>query len=318
MIAIFIILLLSNFSYKHIEITHRVPKSIGSSKKFFFANHIKLISISYLAPFIGILFVIILNNIFPASKNFPVNFQDNYAASDLSKCKLGQIKKPCILLDNSSNRNWLLLGDSHAGAIQGILTEIADQSDSNLMVWNKCRFFDPNLSLELNTFFPKWCVESNRNRIEYINKIKPNLIFIAYQNGSVTNGDKEMPQNLWQDIFSNTLASINNNMSKVVLLSQIPEYKSAPYSEYRYSVSREKKLSVDQFPSLLKQRTFENKLRHKNVLIIDLVPVLCDSMYCTRFLNNWLYLDTNHLSNFGAEVIRPTISKFLYDNQLNR
>ena len=49
-----------------------------------------------------------------------------------------------------------------------------------------------------------------------------------------------------------------------------------------------------------------------------LVPALCDSMKCTRFLNNWLYLDTNHLSNFGADVISPTIRKFLYDNQLDR
>jgi len=318
MAAVFIILLLSNFSYKYIEMTHKVPQSIEIDKQKFYVKHIKLISTSYLVPIIGIAFVIILNNIFPAQNNFPVNFRDNYAASDLSKCKLGQIEKPCILLDNSSNRNWLLLGDSHAGAIQGILAEIADESDSNLIVWNKCRFFDPDLSLELNALFPKWCVESNRERIEYINKTKPSLIFIAYQNGSVANGDKDMSQNLWQDIFANTLTSINKNKSKVVLFSQVPEYKTAPYADYRFSFSREKNLGIDQFPGLLKQRTFENKLRDENVLIVDLVPALCDSMKCTRFLNNWLYLDTNHLSNFGADVISPTIRKFLYDNQLDR
>jgi len=318
MAAILIILLSSNFSYKYIEMTHRVPKSIENDKQKFYVEHKKLILTSYLVPIIGIAFVIISNNIFPTQNNFPVNFRDNYAASDLSKCKLGQIEKPCILLDNSSNRNWLLLGDSHAGAIQGVLAEIADQSDSNLIVWNKCRFFDPDLSLELNALFPKWCVDSNRKRIEYINRIKPDLIFIAYQNGLVANGDKEMSQNLWQDVFANTLTSINKNTSKVVLFSQIPVYKTTPYSDYRYSFPREKNLGVDQFPGLLKQRNFENKLRDEDVLIVDLVPAFCDSMNCTRFLNNWLYLDTNHLSNFGVDVISPTIRKFLYDNQLNR
>jgi peptidoglycan/LPS O-acetylase OafA/YrhL len=317
MAAIVVLLLTSSFSYKHIEMTHRVPKYIESDKQKFYIKHKKLILTSYLVPTIGIASVIILNNIFPVQNSFPVNFRDNYAASDLSKCKLGQIEKPCILLDNSSNQNWLLLGDSHAGAIQGILAEIADQSDSNLIVWNKCRFFNPDLSLELNALFPKWCVDSNRKRIEYINRIKPSLIFIAYKNGPVANGDKDMPQNLWQDIFTNTLTSMNNNTSKVVLFSQIPEYKTAPYSEYRYSFSREKNLGIDQFPGLLKQRTFENKLKDEKVLIVDLVPALCDSMNCTRFLDNWLYLDTNHLSNFGADVISPTIRKFLYDNQLN-
>jgi hypothetical protein len=318
MAAILIILLSSNFSYKYIEMTHKVPQYIENDKQKIYVKHKKLISTSYLVPIIGIAVVINLNNIFPAQNSFPVNFRDNYAASDLSKCKLGQIEKPCILLDNSSNRNWLLLGDSHAGAIQGILAEIADESDSNLIVWNKCRFFDPDLSLELNALFPKWCVDSNRKRIEYINKTKPSLIFVAYQNGPVAKGDKDMPQNLWQDVFANTLTSINNNTSKVILFSQIPVYKTVPYSDYRYSFSRDKNLSIDQFPGLLKQRNFENKLRDKDVLIVDLVPAFCDSMNCTRFLNNWLYLDTNHLSNFGADVISPTIRKFLYDNQLNR
>ena len=315
-IAILIILFLSNFSYKYIEATYKVPKSIINVKIKFYIKHKKLISISYLVPVLGIALVIILNNIFPVQNNFPVNFRDNYAASDLSKCKLGQIEEPCTLLDSSSNRNWLLLGDSHAGAIQGVLSEIADKSPANLIVWNKCRFFDPKLSLELNSLFPKWCVDSNTKRIEYIKKNRPSLIFIVYQNGSVSNGDKQMPQNLWQDIFAGTLMSINKNGSKVILFSQIPEYQTSPSSDYRFSIARDKNSHIDQFPDLLKQRTFENKLRNEDILIIDLVPVFCNSINCTRFLNNWLYLDTNHLSNFGADLISPTIKKFLYDNQL--
>jgi hypothetical protein len=196
------------------------------------------------------------------------------------------------------------------------LSEIAEQSYSNLIVWNKCRFFDPGLSLELNSLFPKWCIDSNSKRIEYIKNFKPSLIFIAYQNKSVSNGDKQMPQDLWQDVFTKTLTSINKDISKVILFSQIPEYKTHPYSDYRYSFPRDKKLNIDQFPDLAKQRAFEAKLLDEDLFLINLVPVFCDSINCTRFLNNWLYLDTNHLSNFGAELTGPTIKKFLDDNQL--
>ena len=314
--AILMILLLSNFSYKHIELAHRIPESIIDDRQKFYDKYKKLIFTSYLVPVLGIILVLISNNIFPVQSNFSLNFRDNYAASDLSKCRLGQIEEPCTLLNNFSKRNWLLLGDSHAGSIQGVLSEIADQSDSNLIVWNKCRFFDPKLSLELNSLFPEWCIDSNIKRIEYIKKIKPNLIFIAYQNGSVSNGDNQMSQNLWQDVFANTLISINKSASKVILFSQIPNYKTPPYSGYRYSFPGDKNLSRAQFPDLAKQRAFENRLRNEDILVTDLVPVFCDSINCTRFLNNWLYLDTNHLSNFGADLISPTIKKFLYNNQL--
>jgi hypothetical protein len=125
-----------------------------------------------------------------------------------------------------------------------------------------------------------------------------------------------MPQNLWQEVFTKTLISISKNGSKVILFSQIPEYQTPPFSDYRFSFPRDKHLNIDQFPDLPKQRTFENKLQNQGILIINLVPVFCNSINCTRFLNNWLYLDTNHLSNFGADLISPTIKKFLYDNQL--
>ena len=314
--AITVILILSNFSYKYIEINHNVPQTNESDKQKFFVKHKKLISTSYLLPVFSIAVVLISNNIFPAQNNSSVNFRDNYAASELSNCKLGQIEEPCILFEGTMKQNWLLLGDSHAGAIQGVLSKFAKQSNSSLLVWNKCRFFDPTLSQELNDLFPKWCIDSNSKRIAYIKKFKPSLIFVAYQNGSVDKGDIKMSQELWQKIFTKTLDSVNNSTSKVVLFSQIPEYKSAPFSDYRYSIPRDKNLNLDQFPRLLIQRTFENKLRNQGVFVVDLVPVFCDSTKCTRFVNDWLYLDSNHLSNFGAELIYPTIEKFFYENQL--
>lgn len=314
--AITIILILSNFSHKYIEITHKVAQTNVNDKQKLLAKHKKLILTAYLLPAFSITVVLVLNNIFPQQNNFSVNFRDNYAASELSKCELGQIDEPCILIEGSAKQNWILLGDSHAGAIQGVLSKIAKQSNSNLQVWNKCRFYDPTLSLELNQLFPKWCVDSNSKRIEYIHKFKPNLIFIAYQNGPVTNGDTQMSQDLWQEVFTKTLTTLNNSASKVVLFSQIPVYEKSPFSDYRYSMAREKNLNIEQFTNLRSQRIFEGELNDKGIFVIDLVPVFCDSIKCTRFLNNWLYLDTNHLSNYGADLTAPVILKYLEDNGL--
>jgi len=314
--AITIILILSSFSHKYIEITHKVAQTNVNDGQKLLAKHKKLILTGYLLPVLSITIVLILNNIFPQQNNFPVNFRDNYAASELSNCELGQIEEPCILIEGSAKQNWLLLGDSHAGAIQGVLSKIAKQSNSDLQVWNKCRFFDPTLSLELNQLFPKWCIDSNSKRIEYIHKFKPSYIFIAYQNGPVANGDRQMSQDLWQEVFTKTLTTLNKGASKVVLFSQIPVYENSPFSDHRYSMAREKNSNIEQFPNLRSQRIFEGELNDQGIFVIDLVPVFCDSIKCTRFLNNWLYLDTNHLSNYGADLIEPAILKYLEDNAL--
>ncbi len=218
---------------------------------------------------------------------------------------------PCMLGYEGTAKRWLLLGDSHAGALQKVLSEVANDFQSSLTVWNKCRFFDPEISIELNALFPGWCVDSNKKRIAYIKKANPDIIFIAYQNNSVSNGSSEMSQKLWQDVFMKTLLSINTSPNKVILFSQIPRFNDSPATKYRYGFSPAKNINLDRIPNLQMQRSFESKLSNIGVSIIDFTPVLCDKTVCTRFIDNWLYIDSNHLSNYGANLVKPKIKNYL-------
>jgi hypothetical protein len=231
----------------------------------------------------------------------------NYAASELSKCPLGQIEKECLLIEGDIDNRWLLLGDSHAGALQGVIGEIAMEENATLLVWNKCRFFDPKISSELNALFPKWCIESNTLRMEYINKINPNLILVAYQNSNVRSGSTTLDSKLWYEVFKETLNSIKKERNRVILFSQIPEYPNSPTEKHRFSFKPEKAFRVNQFSTLVIERDFELKMSMNQINVIDLSKTFCDINFCTRYRNNWLYLDSNHISNYGAELLKSNL-----------
>ena len=304
-LSILTILVLSNFSYKLIE-----QRYVFSENKFnsnFYTNHYKFVFSGYLFPLVIIAMVITLNQTFPVENNSNLSFKLNYAASELSKCPLGQIKKECMLTEGNVDKRWLLLGDSHAGALQGVIGEIAMEENVTLLVWNKCRFFDPKISTELNSLFPRWCIESNTQRMEYINEINPEMILIAYQNSEVKNGSKSLNPSLWNKVFSETLKSIKQKRNEIVLFSQIPEYPNSPVEKYRLSFKPEKFFEVNQFSNLITEKNFYDEMNLEQINVVELSNILCDAKFCSRYMNNWLYLDSNHISNYGALFLKPNI-----------
>lgn len=306
-----LLVIISDFSFKHLEKIPRNKNIAPNLYKYLLLRHKKLFTISYIMPISIILLVVALNNKFPVHKSFTINYKDNYAASTLSKCPLGQTNDPCVISGAEGSRKWLLLGDSHAGALQGVLAEISNDFQATLTVWNKCRFFDPKISIDLNLFFPKWCVDSNIKRMAFIRETDPDIIFISYQNTDVNNGSSKMNQELWQNVFEKTLLSITTNSNKIILFSQVPEYKNSPATKYRYGFSPTKNVNIDQIVNFQMNQNFENNLVSKGVSIIDISSIFCDKTVCTRYIDNWLYWDSNHLSNYGANLVKPKIQNYL-------
>lgn len=45
----------------------------------------------------------------------------------------------------------------------------------------------------------------------------------------------------------------------------------------------------------------------EQINVVELSNILCDAKFCSRYMNNWLYLDSNHISNYGALFLKPNI-----------
>lgn len=310
-LAIFCIIMVANFSYNFVETKFINSGKNSDENSSFYVNHKKLLWSSYIMPLVLILFIININQKFTLDNDTKLNFKDNYAASDLSRCPLGQIEKECVLVESTSKNHWLLLGDSHAGALQDVIAQIATKNNASLAVWNKCRFFDPSIDSTLNSLFPNWCVKSNMQRIKYIHDAKPKLVLVSYQNANVAYGSKKLNQEVWQEVFLETLKSLKNQGIKVILFSQIPEYPNSPTKEFKFGFEPEKSINVNNFTDLIHEKKFEKKIRINHIEVIDLTTLLCDSKRCMRFQGNWLYIDSNHLSNFGAEFLKLDIESQL-------
>jgi len=310
-VAIILIMIVGNLSYNFVETKFVNIGKNSEQNSSFYLNHKKLLWSSYIIPLLLIVIIINFNQKIPVENDIKLNFTNNYAASDLSRCPLGQIENECVLIEATSKNHWLLLGDSHAGAIQEVIAQIAAKNNSSLVVWNKCRFFDPSIDSTLNSLFPEWCVKSNIQRIKYIHEIKPRLVLVSYQNVDVAYGSTKLDPQLWQEVFLKTLKSIKDKGINLILFSQIPEYPNSPSEKYRFGFEPEKSIDINNFTDLINEKKFEEKIRNSHIDIIDLTNLLCDSKSCMRFKGNWLYIDTNHLSNFGAEFLKFDIESQL-------
>lgn len=311
-LALILTFLLGNLSYHQIEKRFRKswinPPGNYSVKT---QNNLLLIIISYLIP-ITLMSALFLKNI--EIEKAAVSIDDwskSYAASQFFPCPLGQLYRECHLSVKPKRENWLLVGDSHAGALQITLSEVAMSKHANLSVWNKCRFFDPQISSELNSYFPAWCVRQNTERIKMINSGKIDVLFVAYFNSEVNFGEKKLSKIMWASVFSKTLRNLNTN--KVFVFSQIPSYADSTNDRPRLSFPAEQTVLIKNIlnMSIIERNRDKEIVLSGGVNYIDITPAYCSKLKCVRKDRNWLYIDSNHLSIEGAKLIRPILESYM-------
>ena len=215
-----------------------------------------------------------------------------------------------------SKKFWLLVGDSHAGAIQQTINDIAVSRKVALKVWNKCRFFNPAISPELNSYFPQWCVSQNKERMKVVNSGDVSLLLVHYFNSRVTYGDKTLPESLWKSVFEKTLKDLKN--SQTVLLGQVPVFEDSQYDRPRVSFPIRERVPISEIASMSERfKNLEKEIANDGEIeYLDLSGAFCNEKECTRKGESWLYVDGNHLSITGAKLIKPLIERFI-DTRLN-
>ncbi len=314
--AVILTFFLGNISYQLIENRFRKPlksnvelNSVKTMKSF------SLIVISYLIP-LTVMSILFFNNSESSNESPPNSaWNMNYAASDSFPCPLGQLDQECKLGGDSKGATWLLVGDSHAGALQKTIKEVAISKGANLSVWNKCRFFDPQISSELNSYFPDWCVRQNAARIKVINSGKVDVLLISYFNSDVNFGEKSLPYFVWAKVFSETLRNLN--VKKVFVFSQIPSYADSANDRPRASFPAEEVVPL----TFISNMSITERNKDKEMVLsggakyIDVTPAYCSNLECVRKDENWLYVDGNHLSIEGAKLMRPILESY-FDEDL--
>jgi peptidoglycan/LPS O-acetylase OafA/YrhL len=309
-LALFLTFIFGNISFRYVEEKFRyrefLVRTQGRPKRT-----ASFFMVSYAIPLSLIFALIVLDKQSNVLKLSGDNWKKSYAASENFPCILGQLDSYCELNTAPSRKFWLLVGDSHAGAIQQTINNIAVSRKVALKVWNKCRFFNPAISAELNSYFPQWCLSQNEERIKVINSGDVSLLLVHYFNSRVTYGDKTLPETLWKFVFKKTLTDLKNNQT--VLLGQVPVFEDSQYDRPRVSFPIRESVPIPEIASMSERfKNLEKEIaRDSEIDYLDLSGAFCNQKECTRKGENWLYVDGNHLSITGAELIRPLIERFI-------
>ena len=309
-LAICLTFLLGNISYRHIEERFRYRNAVigtGTRPK----PLPTFLIISYVLPLVLMLALTVVDKRSSDGKSSGNDWKESYAASENFPCTLGQFDSACRLNIATSKQFWLLVGDSHAGAIQQTVNDIAISRNVSLKVWNKCRFFNPAISDELNSYFPEWCLSQNNERIKVINSGDVSLLLVHYFNSKVVFGDKTLPDQLWKSVFEKTLKDLKN--SRTVLLGQVPVYEDSQYDRPRVSLPVRASIPISEIASMSTSvKDLEKDVARKSgIEYQDLSGAFCNDKECTRKRETWLYVDGNHLSINGAKLVRPLIEQFI-------
>lgn len=299
---------LGNLSFTFIESKFPGPIQMGGRES---TSPRKLLLWFFMGGAIAISTISTAGSFLPHENNSS-DWTEYFAASKTKACPLGHDIKPCKLV-SGHKESWMLVGDSHAGALQVALGNVAKSQEFNLLVWNQCMLFNPGLLGQNSRYFPSWCIDLNANRFEYIRNHQVMSLFIAYQETQPRVGDSVMPLPVYKRLIAESIESIPKQI-QVFEFSQVPEYLDSIQSGARVAKSANKTIQVQllqNFKSISQGRPQRSRV---NYTWVDLLPAFCQKDKCTRYRDGWLYVDNNHLSILGANETIPIINSAINRN----
>jgi len=311
LIAIFSTLVLGNYSFVFIENRFRSKNSVLTKK----INKIQVITIliSLLLVFIGMSKTTSLE-IFRDS-NHPVYTGVSPQNWDVN-CKFHQPSnpprnRPCFYGSKMFDKNFLLIGDSHAGHLSKTIINVSQDEKANVYIFthSACPFITNPKVLKFKNKYPLLtaeCLRHNNQILHFLDQVKIDTIFYTQRSTVpyVVPNHLES-RNIFNNFVKQSLSQLNSYDIRIVFLGITPEY-----------------ISVDSLiPKLLSRKGFYNEipgldnifwkkqLSGSQINYVDVYSKFCPSLTrCNNQKNNqWLFVDNDHLSLLGGKFIEPQI-----------
>lgn len=309
-----IIYLIGNKLYLSIEVKYRNKEfRVESKRKVFMKMQLFLISITI----VGI--AAANNNYFLTNSvlNRPITEMDQPVTDN---CNVMTSETACQFTSNENNKQYLLIGDSHAGAVWRTINEtIALKGSLDVFLKTGCQFIDSRVTSEFQFNQSSDCQLYIDKVKQYIQSKKYNGIMIAY----ISSVDKAtLGNNSYSTFLDQKLTSIRKIQSlcdcKVLIIGPTPLFPrdSNFFSPNRRIIQgnenplQEVKISeMDQSP--FKENIFwTNKLfKDENIFMINTIEEFCGLHVCSRWSNGWLFADYSHLSSLGARYLKSKFSE---------
>lgn len=287
-----LIILISIFVFTDIERPFRYPNIVVLSNWHF---------VRLVIPIVFIVILGLLNGAFQTRKpqfsiitGLPAVYEDGcHTRSTYPKkegCEFGLI---------SATKSVMLVGDSHAAQFFPGFEQAAKNLEVRLIVATKSGCPALLTPMRRND---EGCSEWQRNVLNYINEVRPQVLFLANLTEDKNYGKKfGLSGTEWITSFRAFLEKINSS-SKVVYISDtpFPFYDSAGclYVNWKFpsrcNLEDRKSTLTTQLPSILEK---------SGIIVVDSRKYLCQNKTCKSVLNGYnVYRDGSHLSVAMTEI----------------
>jgi hypothetical protein len=220
---------------------------------------------------------------------------------------------PCMYKLPDANKTVLLIGDSRAAQFSEALIVASEKAKWNSVVWTmaSCFFILSDESEEIS----KDCLKRNNLILSWINTHRPNLVIVSQYNKF------EFPQ----AGMKSALVKLNNLTLNLLVIGNTPMFPDQRYMaspaifqtlfQSEYEAPKRVLVSKMDTSNVQVSKDFLNLITNEGIEIVDLNSLWCNTEYCNRFgSEGWLFFDTGHLSEFGAEMSVPYFTKVLNEN----
>ncbi len=226
--------------------------------------------------------------------------QPPYAGHADPKCERDSYSgPPCQYGSRDFSKQVLLIGDSHAGHFSQVVVDAALNANWKAIIWTHsgCRFQLTNYAkspLHAN------CLSVNNQIIDFISDKKPDLIILS----------QALPGIESVEDLKLGLSMLSKKSPSIYMVEETPIFpdggnflKSKPIllGKPKY----ERNFSIDDMVKVNSETSKEINAFATSVGIkrINLNSLFCDDFKCVRWKDgNWLFIDGNHLSIFGANL----------------
>ncbi len=223
--------------------------------------------------------------------------------------------RPCLYSFGMSDKNFLLIGDSHAGHISQTIIRIGKIEKANVYVFthSACPFIIEQTFFSNKDYYPLFtseCMQHNRAILNFMNDVRIDTVFYTQRSTVpyVVPKTWQIREKLNRSIMQG-LIKLENHADKLIFIGITPEYVSVDSLVLKLFDSRG---FYHQIPSL-DNDYWRNALSSSELKYVDVYGKFCKSMtLCKNQIDGeWLFIDNDHLSQAGGKLIEPEIIKFL-------
>ena len=316
LIAIILTFLIGNLSYLKFEIKYR-SKFINNSLK-------NINSKKAIARFMLLISLFLFVDKTSSMGTFldrKSQFRNEISPQDWDPdCKFHQPATPrpnslCYYPTSSATKNYLLIGDSHAGHLSKTIIEIAEENNANTYIstYSSCPFVLDEFALKYESRFPsitEECLGYNASIMKFLRNIKIDSIF--YTQKSSTPYVSPLTDSNRADLNIRILSSLRKLEqfnSNLIFIGITPEYLP-PNTVVSRLTSRIGSFHIN--PSI-DNNYWKNKKIYSRARYVDVYSLFCDGATdCIDSINNQsLFVDNHHLSKKGSDYIKLKISEAL-------